>query len=162
MLFRSADPYFQYSNKNRYFGNWYHGGRAVTVNDASGEVLSTLEYPTPFPQSEDELYVLSTVGANTLETNRVSKGQISGILSLTFDGDDIEVLEAYGRLKIKPYGEGSHALRARLLQERKIFLNYQIDNEDGTHTIVTDTLSFRNRVRDGVNEWQDENPEHYE
>ena len=32
---------------------------------------------------------------------------------------------------------------------------------DGTVTEVTDTLTFRNRIRDGVNEWQDENPQHY-
>ena len=148
--------------ENRYFGNWYHGGKAVTVDDATGETLSSLVYPTPFPQAEDEIYILSTVGGNAVETNRVSKGQIPGLLTLSFDGDDVEVLESYGRLKIKPYGEGSHVYRARKLQDRKIFLNYQIDNENGTHTIVTDTLTFRNRVRDGINEWQDENPENYD
>lgn len=30
-----------------------------------------------------------------------------------------------------------------------------------TVSYVTDTLTFRNRIRDGVNEWQDENPDHY-
>lgn len=148
--------------ENRFFGNWYHGGKAVTVDDATGDVVDRLVYPTPFPQSEDEIYVLSTVGADALETNRVSKGQIPGLLTLTFDGDDVEVLEAYGRLKIKPYGEGSHVLRAHKLQDRRIYLNYQIDNENGTHTIVTDTLTFRNRIRDGINEWQDENPANYD
>ena len=49
----------------------------------------------------------------------------------------------------------------RQLQNRKLFLNYRFANGDGTTTYVQDTLTFRNRIRDGVNEWQDENPEHY-
>lgn len=148
--------------ENRYFGNWYHGGKAVTVDDVTGAELDRKVYPTPFPQGEDEIYVLSTVGANVLETNRVSKGQIPGRLTLTVDGDAVGVLESDGLLKIEPYGEGSHVYKARKLQDRRIYLNYQIDNENGTHTIVTDTLTFRNRVRDGINEWQDENPENYD
>jgi membrane-bound lytic murein transglycosylase D len=46
-------------------------------------------------------------------------------------------------------------------EDRKIVLNYQYVN--GTETIhAHETLTFRNRMRDGVNEWQDENPAHYE
>lgn len=56
---------------------------------------------------------------------------------------------------------GSGYNNAKLLQDRKIFLNYSFANVDGTKSVVTDTLTFRNRIRDGVNEWQDENPEHY-
>lgn len=40
-------------------------------------------------------------------------------------------------------------------------LNYKYDNGDGTTTYCIDTLTFRNRIRDGVNEWQDEHPENY-
>jgi hypothetical protein len=50
-----------------------------------------------------------------------------------------------------------------LLQNRKIFLNYsftQVASPFWTYN-CTDTLTFRNRIRDGVNEWQDENPSHY-
>ena len=57
---------------------------------------------------------------------------------------------------------GSTYNRARLLQDRKIFLHYRYPNGDGTYTEVIDTLSFRNRIRDGVNEWQDSDPTHYE
>ena len=37
-----------------------------------------------------------------------------------------------------------------------------ITDGDGTFTVVRDTLTFRNRIRDGVNEWQDENPKNYD
>ena len=49
----------------------------------------------------------------------------------------------------------------KLLQNRKLFLEYSYANEAGNTVTVKDTLSFRNRYRDGVNEWQDENPENY-
>jgi hypothetical protein len=49
---------------------------------------------------------------------------------------------------------------SKLLQERKLFLNYKYEREGYTYH-CQDTLSFRNRIRDGVNEWQDENPENY-
>ena len=51
--------------------------------------------------------------------------------------------------------------RAKLLQNRRIYLKYKYV-KDGLTYHATDTLTFRNRVRDGVNEWQDENPGNYE
>ena len=51
-------------------------------------------------------------------------------------------------------------LRSKLLQDRKIALKYKYE-KDGLVYHATDTLTFRNRIRDGVNEWQDENQEHY-
>ena len=48
-----------------------------------------------------------------------------------------------------------------LLQNRKIYMNYQYSDADGNTVLVTDTLTFRNRVLDGINEYQDNNPEHY-
>ena len=148
--------------ENRFFGNWYHSGKAVTVDNASGSKLDELVYTGTVPQAESDLYVLSTVAASTVRTNRISYGQVEGQLDLTFDGDEITVTDPFGVLAIKSNGDGSYFNRAKLLQDRKLFLNYKFDNGNGSTTIVTDTLTFRNRVRDGINEWQDENPEHYE
>ena len=51
---------------------------------------------------------------------------------------------------------------AKLLQKRQIFLNYRYVNTATGYTWnCTDTLTFRNRIRDGINEWQDEDPSHY-
>ena len=36
-----------------------------------------------------------------------------------------------------------------------------VTDAGGARREVKDVLSFRNRIRDGVNEWQDENPAHY-
>jgi len=62
---------------------------------------------------------------------------------------------------ITPDGESTYN-NTKLLQERKLILKYKFTNTVNTFTYhCTDTLTFRNRIRDGVNEWQDENPSHY-
>ena len=145
--------------ENKFYGNWYHGG-VSTVTDASGNVLSRTAYPTAIPQSESAMYVLKSVDAATLTSNRLANG--SGSLRLCFDGDEITVTDASGQLDIHPVeGKPSRFNGAKLLQDRKLFLNYRYELPDGNIRTVCDTLTFRNRVRDGINEWQDENPEHY-
>lgn len=80
---------------------------------------------------------------------------------ITLDGTKITVSQAVGsKVVVLPDGESTFN-RPKLLQERKLFLKYKYANADGTTSYATDTLTFRNRIRDGVNEWQDENPSHY-
>ena len=63
------------------------------------------------------------------------------------------------KYSVEPDGE-SRFVRSKLLQDRKIILSYKY--QSGSDTVhARDTLTFRNRIRDGVNEWQDENPQHY-
>lgn len=146
--------------EHRFWGNWYHGGRSVVKNDTDGTVVSEEEYPLTLPQSDSKVYTLTTVAADAVETDKTGPG--NGRLKLTFDGDRIHVESADGSKQIAPIADcPSHFNGAKLLQERKLFLNYSYSNGDGTTTYVTDTLAFRNRIRDGINEWQDENPENY-
>jgi hypothetical protein len=43
-----------------------------------------------------------------------------------------------------------------------LILKYKYTNAGNGWTYhCTDTIQFRNRLRDGINEWQDENPSHY-
>ena len=61
----------------------------------------------------------------------------------------------------EPDGESAFN-NPKLLQDRRIYLKYKfIDPVSGFTYHCTDTLRFRNRIRDGINEWQDENPDHY-
>ncbi len=85
-------------------------------------------------------------------------GKGAGSVRITFSDGKITLASA-DAVAIEDLGSGYN--NAKLLQDRKIFLNYSFANADGTKSVVTDTLTFRNRIRDGVNEWQDENPEHY-
>lgn len=147
--------------ENTFYGNWYHGGRMLVVKNVDGSVVSDKSYPVSLPQHDSKVYALTTEGIRSVLTDKVS--DYAGQLRLRFvDNAKIIVEDPSGQYDIRPInGSPSHHNQAKLLQDRKLYLNYMWNNGDGTSTYVTDTLYFRNRVRDGMSEWQDENPEHY-
>lgn len=148
--------------ENSFYGNWYHGGRTVVVNNSTGDVISDNYYNMTLPQADDKVYTLTTETANSVLTDKFASQK--GQLRLTFGDDgEITVEDPSQEKDLHPInGQSSCHNKAKLLQDRKIFLNYAWNNGDGTSTYVTDTLAFRNRIRDGISEWQDENPAHYE
>jgi hypothetical protein len=144
--------------ENMLFGNYYHGG-VTTVKDAAGAVVSTVKYFTTIPQPDAKVWSLKTVAPNTLVTSGISEK--AGSFKLTLNGGAITVSKADGStVNVQPEGTSTFN-QAKLLQNRKIILNYKYANADGTTSYAQDTLTFRNRIRDGVNEWLDENPNHY-
>lgn len=143
--------------ENMLYGNWYYGGASV-VKDAAGETVSEESYPIVLPQSDDEVKTLTTVSADCVETDSPYAGKIR----LTVSGADVTVSAVDPSVTIGTIdGEPSRYNQAQLIQDRRIFLNYTVTRQDGNTVIVRDELLFRNRIRDGVNEWQDENPENY-
>ena len=147
--------------ENTYYGNWYHGGKKVVVKDTDMSILSDQVYPFTLPQDDMKVYTLKTEGIHSVRTNKFSNA--TGELVLKFqENGNVIVEDPTGTRNIRPVnGQPSRVNGAKLLQDRKIFLNYAWSNGDGTSTYVTDTLYFRNRMRDGMSEWQDENPDHY-
>lgn len=145
--------------ENMFFGNWYHGGVTAIVDDVTGETLSSSEYPTRIPGVENTpgIYTLTTEAYNRVKTNY--RGNGAGSLAIVMEDGGLRVESQDDSVVIEDLGSSFN--KSKLLQGRKLFLNFKYSNGDGTSTVVTDTLSFRNRIRDGVNEWQDENPEHY-
>lgn len=147
--------------ENRFYGNWYHGGRRIVKSDKTADYITDDRYVLTVPQADNANYILTTEGFNTVTTNKISNQQ--GSLRLTFLEDNkIAVEDPTGSHEIKEIiGQSSHHNGAKLIQDREIYLNYMYSNGDGTTTVVTDTLKFRNRMRDGINEWQDENTQNY-
>lgn len=144
--------------ENMLFGNYNHGG-VTTVKDATGAVKSTITYYTRIPQADANIYTLKTVAPFQLVTNKISNA--AGSFLITINGGAITVSKAPGStVDVQPDGTSSFN-QAKLLQNRKIFLSYKYANADGTTSYVQDTLTFRNRIRDGINEWLDENPSNY-
>lgn len=144
------------------FGNYYHGGYMEREKD--GVIEETVKYPTSIPQAEDRIWTLTTVAPRSLTSNAVGNGYNgqSAQMMLTLADDDSILVEAVPGATYEVEDEGgSRFIRTKLLQNRKIVLNYKYE-ADGYVYHVHDTLSFRNRIRDGVNEWQDENQKHYE
>jgi hypothetical protein len=140
--------------ENMLFGNYLHGG-VTTVKDPTGATIQTISYYTTPSQGNSEIWQLSTLAPNTLASNGYSN-QKSGKneIMLTLNGTAVTVSSAPGSTNIyEPNGESKFNGESSL-QKRKILLNYKYVNQDGNTCYVQDTLTFRNRIRDGVNEWQ--------
>lgn len=148
--------------ENMLFGNYWHGG--VTIEkDASGAVKNTIIYHTAINGPTSKAWVLTTVGPMALTSNGYADitNPTKQEMKLTLNGGKITVSSLPGAsVEILPDGECTFN-QAKLLQNRKIFLKYKYVNAAGNTCYATDTLTFRNRIRDGVNEWQDENPDNY-
>ena len=145
------------------FGNYWHGGETV-VTDASGAEVNRIAYYTTVPQSETRVWTLTTVAPFSLTANAVG-GELNGSkaqLKLTQGADGAITVSAADGADYAVEADGECSFNcAKLLQNRRIYLKYKYE-KDGLIYHATDTLTFRNRVRDGVNEWQDENPANYE
>ena len=147
--------------ENMLFGNYWHGG-ITTVKDPSGAIIQTITYFTAVNQPENKVWKLKTISPNALVTNGYSdKTTSKDEMKLTLDGTNIIVsTNAGSTFTVLPDGASTFN-RAKLLQNRKILLNYKYINAAGNTCYAQDTLTFRNRIRDGVNEWQDENQTNY-
>jgi len=148
--------------ENKFYGNWYHGGRMQVRLNSTGAILSEDYKSMAIPQKATDICALTTTNFNEVQTDKSL--HTPGNLILTFNDDaTITVTDPTGTMNLREIpGQPSHHNNAKLLQDRQIYLNYAYSDGKGTTTYVTDTLAFRNRMRDGFNEWQDENSENYE
>ena len=143
--------------ENIFFGSWYHGGVSWQIDDATGvEVAGTRNaYPTSIPSASgtSAVYTLTTKDAYSCTSDYLHNS--AGSLTIALEGKGVSVSGP----GVTDLGSGWND--AKLLQGRKIYLNYKYAASAGRSTVVRDTLTFRNRERDGVNEWQDADKEHY-
>ena len=149
--------------ENMLFGNWYHGG-VSEVLDPSGKLVRRDVYTATVPQADNLVWTLTTVEPFALTANAVGSEYNGSVaqMKLTLGVDDSITISSVVGAKYSVEADGeSRFVRSKLLQDRKIILSYKY--QSGTDTVhARDTLTFRNRIRDGVNEWQDENSANYE
>ncbi|MCX6327066.1 MAG: DUF1735 domain-containing protein [Bacteroidia bacterium] len=144
--------------ENMLFGNYWHGGVTI-VKDASNNPIDTILYYTTIPSPEDRVWTLYTAAPFDLNIKKYSSTtSTKPELKLTMDGGNITIGSATGSTYTFLPDGPSIFNQAKLLQDRKIYLNYKYQISAGNWCYATDTLTFRNRLRDGVNEWMDENP----
>jgi len=146
--------------ENMLFGNYWHGGVTV-VKNALDVPIDTIYYKTTIPSPEAKVWSLKTIAPFDLTINAYSNTSSSKPeIKISLAGDNVTIGSAAGSTYAYSADGSSTFNRAKLLQNRKLFLKYKY-LKDGNMHYATDTLIFRNRIRDGVNEWQDENPSHY-
>jgi hypothetical protein len=148
--------------ENMLFGNYWHGGSARV--ERPGKADSTVNYFTKIPQLENQSWSLTTTGPTSLTVNAYgNRTSAAGAahMRIVKKGTKIHLSSAADSpIIFSPDGDCVYN-NPKLLQDRRIFLKYKYTDADGNTWHCTDTLRFRNRIRDGVNEWQDENPSHY-
>ena len=130
--------------ENKFYGYYSRAAHVVQV-DADGNVSETDVEPSLV---DDFVYNLTTVDATTVRSDKVAGA--AGEMRLQFNGDQITVSSPDGRVSGTGRFNG-----AALLQDRELELQYTVSLPDGGRTEVHETLHFRNRIRDGVNEWKD-------
>lgn len=147
--------------ENMLFGNYLHGG-VTTVKNSSGAVINTIRYNTYLAQPDNKIWKLYTTAPNKVVSNGYSDvtSTTKKEIELTINGSAITIASAGGSTNSYLANGTCTFNNAKLLQDRKIFLNYSYVAGANTN-YCQDTLTFRNRIRDGVNEWQDENTGHY-
>ncbi len=146
---------------NMLFGKYWHGG--VTIVNRPAKSDTTFRYYTVVPMPEPKVWTLTTNSPNSLYAPGFVD-QVTGKneMLLTLNGNDIAVSSAPGSTYVITQDGTCVFNRPKLLQDRKIYLKYKYTDPVTNFTYhCTDTLTFRNRLRDGINEWQDENPAHY-
>jgi hypothetical protein len=149
--------------ENMFFGNYWHGGVTTIKDPTDANVLNTINYFTQIPVSEAKIWALKSVSPYSVSANGYSDVSSTGGAEfiLKIDGSNVSISSSpTGKYVVQPDGASTYN-QAKLLQNRRIYLNYKYKTTDGNWYHAKDTLTFRNRVRDGVNEWQDENPANY-
>jgi hypothetical protein len=163
LLFNRKTEVIGVKYENMLFGSYWHGG-VTTVKDPSDvNVLNTIKYYTTIPVSDVKTWLLKTVNPTTVASNGYSDlTSPSGMeFAMSLNGGTVTISSlATGKYAIKPDGASTYN-QSKLLQNRKIFLKYKYQDAAGNWYHAQDTLTFRNRMRDGVNEWMDEDPTHY-
>lgn len=149
--------------ENMLFGSYWHGGVTVVKDADDANVIQTINYFTKIPVSEVKTWSLKTIAPNAVAVNGYSDiTSPAGMeFALNLNGGTVTISSlTSGKYAIQPDGVSTYN-QAKLLQNRKIYLNYKYKDATGNWCHAKDTLTFRNRIRDGVNEWQDENPSNY-
>jgi hypothetical protein len=147
--------------ENMLFGNYWHGGAAKVPKVGTSTDSATIVYNWAVNDIATKIWTITTFGPKTVYTNGYFNQQTAKTeLKLVLNGSTVFVSAAPGSTFNYVQDGACTFNQAKLLQNRKIFLKYSFVNGKYTYH-CTDTIFFRNRIRDGVNEWQDENPAHY-
>lgn len=102
------------------------------------------------------VYTMTTKDDKSVYVNGLAPAKL--VLTLN-DDNTVTVSSADPALTVAAGATGSYN-GAKLLQDREISVSFTYTYNGQTQT-VTEDMKFQSRVRDGVLEWQDENPENY-
>jgi len=131
------------------FGHYYHNG--VTYIDSGGSRIDTIAYHQEEPVDKAvNNWQLQTIGPYALQTNGIGYVLDEPMTIMVDRGHNVSVMtNAASGISITESGSCRYDATAR-----KLYLEYEFENTDGHQCHALDTLIFRNRLLDGVNQWR--------
>jgi len=146
--------------ESRYFGNYYHNGRAIRKSTINGSIIDTIFYHQEEPVTNSiNIWQLITRGSKTMYSKGISyyaPSDLTGFFVRVENDFSLHISEDPGLIS-KGYDwklKQADGINLYDPEKKRFILNYEfIDFIKGYHCYVTDTLIFRNRILDGVNQW---------
>ena len=137
--------------EHRLFGNYYHNG-VTTMTSATG-VVTTIGYHQNEPVTNAiNNWIFTTTGPYTVKTSGISnlKDGVNNTFNITVNNNNTVVLSknTASIYTVSPSGPCSYNAA-----KKEFYLQYSYTNAGNSYQ-VTDTLIFRNRILDGVNQWR--------
>lgn len=134
------------------FGHYYHNGKVVI--DYVGGDTETVYYHQEEPVTNPENnWELATLNHQTLVTNGIANLKSGGVnygFNLTVNTDNSVDLSANTDSDLAITANGTSTYNP---SKKEFYLNYKYQDIEGNAHTVTDTLIFRNRILDGINQW---------
>ncbi|MCF8379002.1 MAG: DUF1735 domain-containing protein [Bacteroidales bacterium] len=146
--------------ESRYFGNYYHNGLCIRKDMVNESIIDTIFYHQEEPVTNNiNLWPLLTGGSKTVYSKGIgyfAPSNLTGFYIRVEDDYSLKISEDPD-LKLKGYDWKIKQVDEENLydpKKRMFILNYEfIDFLKGYYCYATDTLKFRNRILDGVNQW---------
>jgi len=135
------------------FGHYYHNGvLEITKGDGSVEKIA-YHQDEPVTNAVNN-WTLSTAAYNILETSGVAN-KLSASDNYSFylsvdENNSVNISANENSL----WEVTANGISTYDPVKREFYLNYKFKNADGDDCTVADTLIFRNRILDGVNQWR--------
>lgn len=125
---------------NTYHGNYYHKGQAIGYS--GGTAVETVTYP------DDDLWELNTFSVNGVTAPEMANFSGSNFyMDLTIAQDNSVSISSNPTASVEVSGNGNYNP-----DTRTFILEYNFTHNELDYT-VKDTLYFRNRIVDGINQW---------
>lgn len=135
------------------FGNYYHNG-VLLIDSISGN-SNTISYHQEEPVTNAiNNWELTSFTHDTLITNGIADKKFSATnysFKLSVNEDNTVDVHPNDAAIWQVLSDGTSIYDP---VKREFYLNYIYQDTDGNNYTVSDTLIFRNRLLDGVNQWQ--------
>lgn len=134
------------------FGHYYHNG--VTLVDSLNGGQRTIAYHQKEPVTNPvNNWELVSAAHDTLLTNGIADrkaGSVNFSFKIVVNSDNrVGIFPNQASFwQVSPDGESTYNP-----DKREFYLNYKFQDVQGNNFTVKDTLIFRNRILDGVNQW---------